>query len=104
MLAYNCSPSFNWRQNLGPEEIAGFQQALGEMGYCYQFVTLSGFHSLNHSMFELATAYREQGMAAYSNLQQSRGMVGHSHPSDVGHGATLGPTKGGVIAGSEART
>jgi len=70
MLAYNCSPSFNWRQNLSPDEIASFQQALGEMGYCYQFVTLSGFHSLNHSMFELATAYRDQGMAAYSILQE----------------------------------
>lgn len=70
MLAYNCSPSFNWGEHLTPDAIASFQQELGEMGYCYQFVTLSGFHSLNHSMYELATAYRDDGMAAYSNLQE----------------------------------
>lgn len=70
MLAYNCSPSFNWKANLKPEGIAKFQQELGEMGYQFQFVTLSGFHALNHSMFMLARDYKTQGMAAYSKLQE----------------------------------
>jgi isocitrate/methylisocitrate lyase len=69
MLAYNCSPSFNWKANLDQRTIDRFQQELGEMGYKYQFVTLSGFHSLNHAMYELARDYRVRGMAAYSNLQ-----------------------------------
>ena len=70
MLAYNCSPSFNWKMNLKPDEIAVFQRELGSMGYKFQFVTLSAFHSLNYAMFELALGYRERGMAAYSELQQ----------------------------------
>jgi isocitrate lyase len=70
MLAYNCSPSFNWRQHLTPAEIAGFQRALGAMGYKFQFVTLSAFHSMNHAMFELARAYCDRGMAAYAELQE----------------------------------
>ncbi|MFI5279271.1 MAG: isocitrate lyase [Gemmatimonadales bacterium] len=70
MLAYNCSPSFNWRRNLKEGEIASFQRDLGQMGYKFQFVTLSAFHSLNHAMFELATGYRERGMSAYSELQE----------------------------------
>jgi isocitrate/methylisocitrate lyase len=70
MLAYNCSPSFNWRKNLKETEIAGFQRDLGQMGYKFQFVTLSAFHSLNYAMFELALGYRDRGMAAYSELQQ----------------------------------
>ena len=70
MLAYNCSPSFNWKRNLKDAEIASFQKELGRMGYKFQFVTLSAFHSLNHAMFELATGYRERGMAAYSELQE----------------------------------
>ena len=70
MLAYNCSPSFNWRKNLKETEIAGFQRDLGRMGYKFQFVTLSAFHSLNYAMFELASGYRDRGMAAYSELQQ----------------------------------
>lgn len=69
-LAYNCSPSFNWRKNLSDEEIKTFQETLGEMGYKFQFVTLAGFHSLNASMFELARAYNTGGMYAYSQLQQ----------------------------------
>jgi isocitrate lyase len=69
-LAYNCSPSFNWRRNLDDRTIAHFQEQLGEMGYRFQFVTLAGFHTLNASMFELACAYRDEGMAAYSRLQQ----------------------------------
>ena len=70
MLAYNCSPSFNWKLNLKDAEIATFQRELGDMGYKFQFVTLSAFHSLNYAMFELAQGYREHGMAAYSDLQQ----------------------------------
>jgi isocitrate lyase len=69
MLSYNCSPSFNWRANLDDHTIAEFQDALGEMGYKYQFVTLSGFHSLNHAMFQLACDYESRGMSAYSDLQ-----------------------------------
>jgi isocitrate lyase len=70
LLAYNCSPSFNWRRNLGEKEIASFQRDIARLGYRFQFVTLSAFHSLNHAMFELARGYRERGMAAYSELQE----------------------------------
>ncbi|MHC4472763.1 MAG: isocitrate lyase [Planctomycetota bacterium] len=70
MLAYNCSPSFNWRRNLDEEQIGEFQEELGEMGYRFQFVTLAGFHSLNTGMYELARAYATEGMAAYSRLQE----------------------------------
>jgi isocitrate lyase len=70
LLAYNCSPSFNWRKKLDQETIARFQKELGAMGYRFQFVTLAGFHSLNLSMYELARAYRDRGMAAYSELQE----------------------------------
>ena len=69
MLAYNCSPSFNWRRNLDDATIAKFQRELGAMGYKYQFVTLAGFHSLNLGMFQLAQGYRDEGMAAYCRLQ-----------------------------------
>ena len=69
-LAYNCSPSFNWKANLDDKEIAHFQEKLGEMGYKYQFVTLAGFHTLNASMFDLAHNYAKSGMAAYSKFQQ----------------------------------
>jgi isocitrate lyase len=69
LLAYNCSPSFNWRKNLDDTTIAGFQRELGAMGYKYQFVTLAGFHALNLSMFNLALGYRGEGMAAYARLQ-----------------------------------
>jgi len=71
LLAYNCSPSFNWKANLDERTIANFQGMLGTMGYKYQFVTLSGFHSLNYAMFQLADGYRTRGMAAYSELQQA---------------------------------
>ncbi len=70
LLAYNCSPSFNWKQKLDAATIAKFQRELGAMGYKFQFVTLAGFHSLNLSMFELARAYKESGMTAYSRLQE----------------------------------
>ncbi|MDE3138136.1 MAG: isocitrate lyase [Acidobacteriota bacterium] len=70
-LAYNCSPSFNWKRKLDDSALARFQQELGQLGYKFQFVTLAGFHSLNLAMFELARAYRERGMEAYSRLQES---------------------------------
>jgi isocitrate lyase len=91
-LAYNCSPSFNWKSKLSPEEIATFQQQLGEMGYKFQFVTLAGFHALNHSMFELARQYRDEGMTAYSRLQQAEfaseanGYTATRHQREVGTG------------------
>ena len=70
MLAYNCSPSFNWKKKLDDATIARFQPALAEMGYKFQFITLAGFHALNLSMFELARAYKDSGMTAYSRLQE----------------------------------
>ena len=92
MLAYNCSPSFNWKKKLSDDKIAGFQKAIGAMGYKFQFVTLAGFHSLNHSMFTLAKGYRERGMAAYSELQQAEfaseaaGYTATRHQREVGTG------------------
>jgi len=92
MLAYNCSPSFNWKRKLGDADIARFQRELGAMGYKFQFVTLAGFHVLNHSMFELARGYRERGMAAYSELQQAefaaeaQGYTATRHQREVGTG------------------
>jgi isocitrate lyase len=92
MLAYNCSPSFNWAKKLSPEKIAGFQRAIASMGYRFQFVTLAGFHSLNHAMFQLAKGYRERGMAAYSELQQAEfaaeadGYTATRHQREVGVG------------------
>src|SRR3989344_674144 len=92
MLAYNCSPSFNWKKHLDEKTIASFQQQLGEMGYKFQFVTLAGFHSLNHGMFELAHGYRDRGMAAYSQLQQlefaaeENGYSATRHQREVGTG------------------
>ena len=71
LLAYNCSPSFNWKAKLDDDTIARFQRELGAMGYKYQFITLAGFHALNLSMFELATGYRETGMTAYARLQET---------------------------------
>jgi isocitrate lyase len=92
LLAYNCSPSFNWEQNLDKDDIARFQRELGAMGYKFQFVTLAGFHSLNHGMFELARGYRDRGMAAYSELQQAEfaseadGYTATRHQREVGTG------------------
>ena len=92
LLAYNCSPSFNWKAKLDEATIAKFQRELGAMGYKFQFVTLAGFHSLNHAMFELAGAYREEGMAAYSRLQQAEfaseaaGYTATRHQREVGTG------------------
>jgi len=92
LLAYNCSPSFNWQAKLDSATIARFQRELGAMGYKFQFVTLAGFHSLNHAMFELASGYRERGMTAYSELQQSEfaseraGYTATRHQREVGTG------------------
>jgi isocitrate lyase len=79
LLAYNCSPSFNWSGTLDPATIARFQSALGEMGYVFQFVTLAGFHSLNFGMFELAREYRENAMTAYAKLQDREFEVQAAH-------------------------
>ena len=92
LLAYNCSPSFNWKARLDDETIANFQRELGAMGYKFQFVTLAGFHSLNHAMFKLASDYRDRGMAAYSELQQAEfaseatGYTATRHQREVGTG------------------
>ena len=92
MLAYNCSPSFNWAAKLDQETIAKYQVELGKMGYKFQFVTLAGFHALNHSMFELAYDYKDNGMAAYSKLQQAefaseeKGYTATRHQREVGTG------------------
>jgi isocitrate lyase len=92
MLAYNCSPSFNWQKKLPPDKIESFQRAIGAMGYKFQFVTLAGFHSLNHGMFQLARGYRARGMAAYAELQQAEfaaeaeGYTATRHQREVGVG------------------
>jgi isocitrate lyase len=92
LLAYNCSPSFNWQKALSADEIAGFQQQLGEWGYRFQFITLAGFHSLNAGMFELARSYRDRGMSAYVELQQREfeleddGYTATRHQREVGAG------------------
>ena len=92
LLAYNCSPSFNWRAKLDDATIGRFQRSLGEMGYKFQFVTLAGFHSLNHGMFELARAYRERGMLGYAELQtaefasEAAGYTATRHQREVGTG------------------
>ena len=93
MLAYNCSPSFNWKRNLDDATIADFQARLGEMGYKFQFVTLAGFHTLNASMFDLARGYKEEGMSAYCRVQErefelerDHGYSAIKHQSFVGAG------------------
>jgi isocitrate lyase len=92
LLAYNCSPSFNWRRHLADEEIASFQQELGALGYRFQFITLAGFHALNASMFELARGYAAEGMTAYVRLQErefeleAEGYTATRHQREVGAG------------------
>ncbi|MGH7643340.1 MAG: isocitrate lyase [Candidatus Dormibacteria bacterium] len=92
ILAYNCSPSFNWKKHLSDSEVANFQWRLGELGYRFQFVTLAGFHVANSSMFELAKGYAEEGMSAYVRLQQrefeleQQGYTSTRHQSEVGAG------------------
>jgi isocitrate lyase len=92
LLAYNCSPSFNWKQKLDDDTILNFQKELAKMGYKFQFVTLAGFHTLNYSMFDLARGYKDRGMAAYSELQQKEfasekyGYTATRHQREVGTG------------------
>jgi isocitrate lyase len=92
MLAYNCSPSFNWRAHLDSGTIEKFQRELGEMGYKFQFITLAGFHSLNHAMFDLARGYAAEGMPAYVRLQDAEfaaeadGYTATRHQREVGTG------------------
>ncbi len=108
MLAYNCSPSFNWAKKLDEKSIASFQKQIGDMGYKFQFVTLAGFHALNFSMYELARQYRQEGMTAYSRLQQSEfaaekdGYTATKHQREVGTGYFDEVAK--VISSGEAST
>ncbi|HKH78085.1 MAG TPA: isocitrate lyase [Rubrobacteraceae bacterium] len=108
LLAYNCSPSFNWKAKLSDGEIATFQDRIGRMGYRFQFVTLAGFHALNHAMFELARDYKERGMAAYSELQQAEfasekyGYTATKHQREVGAGYFDEVAQ--VVAGGTAST
>jgi isocitrate lyase len=92
LLAYNCSPSFNWKKKLDDPTIARFQRELGSMGYKFQFITLAGFHALNYSMFHLARGYKESGMSAYAELQEAEfaeeanGYTATRHQREVGTG------------------
>jgi len=104
-LAYNCSPSFNWKSHLSDDELLSFQRDLGELGYRFQFITLAGFHTLNYAMFDLARGYRERGMAAYADLQQrefaseAHGYTATKHQREVGAGYFDAVAQ--VIAGGE---
>jgi isocitrate lyase len=108
LLAYNCSPSFNWKRKLDSATIPRFQRELGAMGYKFQFVTLAGFHALNHSMFKLARGYRDRGMAAYAELQEAEfdsevdGYTATKHQHEVGTGYFDQVAK--VIAGDDCST
>ena len=108
ILAYNCSPSFNWKKKLDQKTIADFQVELGKMGYRFQFVTLAGFHALNYGMFELARKYKERGMAAYSELQEAEfaaeanGYTATRHQREVGTGYFDQVAE--VISGGQAST
>jgi isocitrate lyase len=108
LLAYNCSPSFNWKAKLDTARIDNFQRELGAMGYKFQFVTLAGFHALNYSMFRLAGAYRDRGMAAYAELQEAEfvaekhGYTATKHQHEVGTGYFDEVAR--VIAGGECST
>lgn len=92
MLAYNCSPSFNWKQNLDDKTIAKFNETLGDLGYKYQFITLAGWHATNMSMFNLAHGYAREGMPAYVELQEEEfasqplGYTAVRHQREVGTG------------------
>ena len=108
LLAYNCSPSFNWKRHLSEAQLASFQKELGAMGYKFQFVTLAGFHALNYSMFRLAHGYKERGMAAYSELQEAEfaaegdGYTATKHQREVGTGYFDAVAQ--VIAGGKSST
>jgi isocitrate lyase len=117
LLAYNCSPSFNWRKKLDEATIASFQQELGKLGYHFQFITLAGFHTLNYSMFHLAHDYKERGMSAYADLQaaefsvEKQGYTATKHQREVGAGyfddvaqvITQGASSTTALAGSTER-
>ena len=109
MLAYNCSPSFNWKRKLDDDTIARFQRELGTMGYKFQFITLAGFHALNYSMFDLASGYRESQMSAYVNLQEAefraekRGYSATRHQREVGAGYFDAVTQT-IVAGTSSIT
>jgi isocitrate lyase len=117
LLAYNCSPSFNWRKKLDEAAIASFQQELGKLGYHFQFITLAGFHTLNYSMFHLAHDYKERGMSAYADLQtaefsvEKQGYTATKHQREVGAGyfddlaqvITQGASSTTALAGSTER-
>jgi isocitrate lyase len=108
LLAYNCSPSFNWRKHLSDAQIATFQQELGSMGYRFQFVTLAGFHALNESMFQLARGYAAGGMSAYVELQErefaleEHGYTATRHQREVGAGYFDGVLD--AVTGGESST
>jgi isocitrate lyase len=108
MLAYNCSPSFNWKRNLDDATIAKFQRELGAMGYKFQFITLAGFHALNYSMFELAYGYARGNMSAFVELQQKefaaaeKGFTAVKHQREVGTGYFDEITQ--VVTGGAAST
>ena len=107
-LAYNCSPSFNWKSHLSDDELLSFQRDLGELGYRFQFITLAGFHTLNYAMFDLARGYRERGMAAYADLQQrefaseAHGYTATKHQREVGAGYFDEVTK--IVSGGRTST
>jgi isocitrate lyase len=117
LLAYNCSPSFNWRKKLDEATIASFQQELAKLGYHFQFITLAGFHTLNYSMFHLAHDYKERGMSAYADLQaaefsvEKQGYTATKHQREVGAGyfddvaqvITQGSSSTTALAGSTER-
>ena len=90
LLAYNCSPSFNWKKHLNDDEIASFQQEIAKMGYKFQFITLAGFHTQNIAIFELAEKYKKEGMSAYSRIQEQEfarekdGYTSVKHQREVG--------------------
>ena len=114
LLAYNCSPSFNWKRKLDDAAIASFQRELAAMGYRFQFITLAGFHALNYSMFELASGYRQTQMSAYVALQEAEfaaekhGYTATRHQREVGAGyfdavtqtITAGPSRLAALTGS----
>lgn len=113
MLAYNCSPSFNWRKSIPSDhELREFQRELGKMGFKFQFITLAGFHQTNYSIFDFANRYKDEGMYAYSQLQEAefaaeaRGYTGAKHQREVGVGyfdaitTTLGSSSTAAMAGS----
>lgn len=107
-LAYNCSPSFNWKAHLSDDQITSFQKDLGALGYRFQFVTLAGFHSMNHAMFKMARGYRKQGMAAFVEIQQdemeqeAHGFTARKHQREVG--ATVFDKIATMVAGGDSST